>query len=191
MEVQFFMPTYSEDIKKEVIRLLSEGFGYVIISQKLNIPKYTVKRWINAYRDNHSLSKSLFKKEYSATFKREVIEYRWANKLSFRETANTFGISNIALIAAWQKRYLEEGFPGLIPKPKGKPSMNKKEKKETVIPTSEQQLTDQQKIRALEAEVARLRLELSFWDDFKNEVRGIQKDSKIIKKKQKSSQSES
>lgn len=69
----------------------------------------------------------MVKQVFSADFKRKVIETRWKNKLSFKEVAEHFNLDNPSLIAAWQKRYLDEGISGLQPKPKGRPSMQPKE----------------------------------------------------------------
>ncbi len=177
------MGTQSEETKKEAIQLLLKGYGYVSIARKLGISEKTVRNWVEAYNDGRSFLKSLTRKSYSPEFKLKVIEYRWENRLSFRQTANKFGINNIALIANWQKRYLEEGFSGLIPKPKGRRSMNKKADKEETIQTLEQQTTEQQRIRELEVEVASLRRELSFWKAFKKEVQERHKSSRMVKKK--------
>lgn len=49
------------------------------------------------------------------------------DKLSFKETAELFNLDNPSLIAAWQKRYLDEGILRWQPKPKGRPSMKPKE----------------------------------------------------------------
>ena len=54
----------------------------------------------------HKISKRVF----SADFKRKVLETSWKDKLSFKETAEPFNLDNLSLIAAWQKRYLDEGI---------------------------------------------------------------------------------
>ena len=47
---------------------------------------------------------------FSVEFKGKVIEIRWQNKLSFKETAELFNLDNPSPIAAWQKKHLDEGF---------------------------------------------------------------------------------
>lgn len=99
----------------------------------------------------HKIGKQVF----SADFKSKVLETRRKDKLSFKETAVLFSLDNSSLIAAWQKRYLEEGILGLQPKPKGRPSM--KTKKEIKIQVDSSQKSDKERIKELEAENARLK----------------------------------
>ena len=114
----------------------------------------------------------MVKQVFSADFKRKVIETRWKNKLSFKEVAEHFNLDNPSLIAAWQKRYLDEGISGLQPKPK-----------ELIPPTKDQSIkSDKERIKELEAEIARLKYEMSFYDDFMKEMREIAKPNKAVKK---------
>ncbi len=117
---------------------------------------------------------------FSAEFKRKVIETRLQNKLSFKETAELFNIDNPSLIAAWHKKYLDEGFLGLQPKPKGRPPM--KTKKEINVQADSTQKSDKERIKELEAENARLKYEISFYDDFMREMREIAKPYRAVKK---------
>lgn len=127
---------------------------------------------------DHKISKQVF----SAGFKRKVLETRWKDKLSFKETAELFNLDNPSLIAAWQKRYLDEGIFGLQPKPKGRPPM--KTKKEIKIEVDSSQKSDKERIKELEAENARLKYEISFYDDFMKEMREIAKPNRAVKKAQ-------
>ena len=103
----------------------------------------------------HKISKRVF----SADFKRKVLETSWKDKLSFKETAEPFNLDNLSLIAAWQKRYLDEEILGLHPKPKGRPSMKPKE---LIPPIKDQTIkSDKERIKKLEAEIARLKYEMS------------------------------
>lgn len=126
----------------------------------------------------HKIGKQVF----SADFKRKVLETRWKDKLSFKETAALFSLDNPSLIAAWQKRYLEEEILGLQPKPKGRPPM--KTKKEIKIQVDSSQKSDKKHIKELEAENARLKYEISFYDDFMKEMREIAKPNRAVKKAQ-------
>ena len=127
----------------------------------------------------HKINKQIF----SADFKRKVIETRWKNKLSFKETAELFSLDNPSLIAAWQKRYLDDGILGLQPKPKGRPPM--KTKKEIKIDVDSTQKSDKERIKELEAENARLKYEISFYDDFMKKMREIAKPNRAVKKRHK------
>ncbi|WP_276767811.1 helix-turn-helix domain-containing protein [Gemella morbillorum] len=124
----------------------------------------------------HKISKRIF----SADFKRKVLETRWKDKLFFKETAELFNLDNPSLIAAWQKRYLAEGILGLQPKPKGRPSMKPKE---PISPTKNQSIkSNKERIKELEAKIARLKYEMSFYDDFMKEMREIDKPNRAVKK---------
>ena len=125
---------------------------------------------------DHKISKQVF----SAGFKRKVLETRWKDKLSFKETAELFNLDNPSLIAAWQKRYLDEGILGLQPKPKGRLPM--KTKKEIKLQIDSIQKSDKERIKELEAENARLKYEISFYDDFMKEMREITKPNRAVKK---------
>ena len=78
---------------------------------------------------------------YCHYFKLRVLQYRQYQNCSYREAANHFGISNQAMIASWQRKYLDEGFEGLD-KPIGRPSTmseNKKEKDTLNLTKSEKE----------------------------------------------------
>lgn len=125
----------------------------------------------------------MVKQVFSADFKRKVIETRWKNKLSFKEVAEHFNLDNPSLITSWQKRYLDEGISGLQPKPKGRPSMKPKK---LIPPTKDQSIkSDKERIKELEAEIARLKYEMSFYDDFMKEIREIAKPNRSVKRKHK------
>ena len=73
---------------------------------------------------------------------------------------------------------------GLQPKPKGRPPMKPKE---LTPPTKNPMILNQDKerIKELEAEIARLKYEISFYDDFMKEMREIAKPNRAVKKKHK------
>ena len=180
LEVQFFMSKYSKEVKEKAIYLSEKGWGHYRIAKELEVPEGTVKSWLQKFNLSHNLTHKIGKQVFSADFKRKVIETRWKNKLSFKETAELFNLDNPSLIATWQKRYLEEGILGLQPKPKGRPPM--KTKKEIKIQVDSSQKSDKERIKELEAENARLKYEISFYDDFMKEMREIAKPNRAVKK---------
>ena len=180
MEVQFFMSKYSKEVKEKAIYLSEKGWNSFIIAKELGIPESTVNGWLLKFKINHTINRKMVKQVFSADFKRKVIETRWKNKLSFKEVAEHFNLDNPSLIATWQKRYLDEGISELQPKPKGRPSMKPKE---LIPPTKDQSVkSDKERIKELEAEIARLKYEMSFYDDFIKEMREIAKPNKAVKK---------
>ena len=183
LEVQFFMSKYSKEVKEKAIYLSEKGWNAFRIAKELGIPESTVNGWLLKFKINHSINRKMVKQVFSADFKRKVIETRWKNKLSFKEVAEHFNLDNPSLIAAWQKRYLDEGISGLQPKPKGRPSMKPKE---LIPPTKDQSIkSDKERIKELEAEIARLKYDMSFYDDFMKEMREIAKPNRAVKKKHK------
>ena len=180
MEVQFFMSKYSKEVKEKAIYLSEKGWNSFSIAKELGIPESTVNGWLLKFKINHNINRKMVKRVFSADFKRKVIETRWKNKLSFKEVAEHFNLDNPSLIASWQKRYLDEGISGLQPKPKGRPSMKPKK---LIPPTKDQSIkSDKERIKELEAEIARLKYEMSFYDDFMKEIREIAKPNRAVKK---------
>ena len=179
----FFMSKYSKEVKEKAIYLSEKGWSCFRIVKELEVPENTVRNWLHKFKISHNLTHKIGKQVFSADFKRKVLETRWKNKLSFNETAELFNLDNPSLIAAWQKRYLDEGILGLHPKPKGRPSMKPKE---LIPPTKDQSIkSDKERIKELEAEIARLKYEMSFYDDFMKEMREIAKPNRAVKKKHK------
>ena len=177
------MSKYTKEVKEKVISLFEKGLSLFRIATDLSIPESTVRNWIYKFNLSHNLDHKISKQVFSAGFKRKVLETRWKDKLSFKETAELFNLDNPSLIAAWQKRYLDEGILGLHPKPKGRPPM--KTKKEIKIEVDSSQKSDKERIKELEAENARLKYEISFYDDFMKEMREIAKPNRAVKKKHK------
>ena len=177
------MSKYSKEIKEKAIYLSEKGWGRYRIAKELEVPEGAVRSWLQKFNLSHNLTHKINKQIFSADFKRKVIETRWKNKLSFKETAELFNLDNPSLIAAWQKRYLDDGIWGLQPKPKGRPPM--KTKKEVKIDVDSTQKSDKERIKELEAENARLKYEISFYDDFIKEMREIAKPNRAEKKKHK------
>ena len=174
------MSKYSKKVKEKVISLFEKGWGRFRIATEFAIPESTVRNWLYKFNLSHNLDHKISKQVFSADFKRKVLETRWKNKLSFKETAELFNLDNPSLIAIWQKRYLEEGILGLQPKPKGRPPMKTKKEIKTQVDSIQQ--SDKERIKELEAENARLKYEISFYDDFMKEMREIAKPNRAVKK---------
>ena len=104
------MSKYSQITKNQALYLFKIGFGIHSVANQLNISRRTIENWLFKYKNNSSLSRKMNRRIFSAKFKRKVIETRLQNKLSFKETAELFNIDNPSLIAAWNKKYLDEGF---------------------------------------------------------------------------------
>ena len=106
------MSKYSKEVKEKAIYLSEKGWGRYRIAKELEVPEGTVKSWLYKFKLSHNLDHKISKQVFSADFKRKVLETRWKNKLSFKETAELFNLDNPSLIDLCLKRYLKEGILG-------------------------------------------------------------------------------
>ena len=85
-------------------------------------------------------------KVYTAEFKQHVIEAMEKGKLSYRETAEQFEISNHSMIQAWERIYLTEGLEGLRKEHRGNANKGRPAKLPKAV--EEDLLTEVQRLRA-------------------------------------------
>ena len=150
------MTKYSDEFKLKAIKMVLEGNPVRYVAKILNIPDSKPLRTWLAHYNHGGINQVLHKNHsYSSDFKQKVVEYRWNNGLSLKETAAFFAIPNTCTIWQWEKQYLAYGKPGLLPKKKGRPSMKTKSKKYK----PKQDLTY---LEQLEAENAFLKMENAF-----------------------------
>ena len=85
-------------------------------------------------------------KKYTPEFKIKVVETMRNKKLSYRETAQEFGISDHHIVVRWERIYLEEGAEGLSIERRGRKSTGRPRKlKEDV---EEDLIAEVQRLRA-------------------------------------------
>ena len=82
-------------------------------------------------------------KRYTPEFKKLVVETMQKEKLSYRETARRFEISDNKRIAAWERIYLEEGPEGFAIERRGRSSKSRPPKE-----VEEDLLAEVQRLRA-------------------------------------------
>ena len=97
------------------------------------------------------MPKGIPNKRYTGEFKQEVVESMMREKLSYRETAQRFEVSNAHRVISWERIYLEEGPEGLYIERRGRSSKGRPPKK--LKPEVEEDLL---------AEVQRLRAENAY-----------------------------
>ena len=90
-------------------------------------------------------------KRYTPEFKIKVVETMHREKLSYRETARQFDISN-SRVAAWERIYLEEGAEGLYIERRGRKSTGRPPK----IKKEEDLIAEVQRLRAENAYLKKL-----------------------------------
>ena len=97
------------------------------------------------------MPKGIPNKRYTGEFKQEVVETMQREKLSYREAAREFEISDHNRVASWERIYLEEGAEGLYVERRGRSSKGRPPKQ--LKPEVEEDLL---------AEVQRLRAENAY-----------------------------
>lgn len=88
---------------------------------------------------------------YTPEFKIKVVETMHREKLSYRETARQFDISN-SRVTAWERIYLEEGADGLYAERRGRKSTGRPPK----IKKEEDLIAEVQRLRAENAYLKKL-----------------------------------
>ena len=89
------------------------------------------------------MAKGVPNKRYTPEFKKLVVETMQKEKLSYRETARRFEISDSKRIAAWERIYLEEGPEGFAIERRGRSSKGRPPKE-----AEEDLLAEVQRLRA-------------------------------------------
>jgi len=97
------------------------------------------------------MPKGIPNKRYTGEFKQRVVETMMQEKLSYREAARQFDVSDHHRVASWERIYLEEGPEGLYIERRGQGSKGRPPKK--LKPEVEEDLL---------AEVQRLRAENAY-----------------------------
>lgn len=93
-------------------------------------------------------------KRYTPEFKIKVIETMHNEKLSYREAARQFEITDHKMVARWERIYLEEGAEGLRIDRRGRKSTGRPQKLKTDI--EEDLIAEVQRLRAENAYLKKL-----------------------------------
>ena len=93
------------------------------------------------------MPKGIPNKRYTPEFKKMVVETMMKEKLSCRETARRFEISDHKRVAAWERIYLEEGAEGLAIERRGRSSKDRPPK-QLSKQVEEDLLAEVQRLRA-------------------------------------------
>lgn len=145
------MKKYSDEFKLEVVKYCLENDCSSRKAQKLfNLPTHSiVVLWINRYK-KHGVEGILKNQisSYSREFKKQVVEYKRANQISYVETGNHFRISHI-LVKRWEQ-ILKEEKSNVLSKETFDSKLNMPSKKKNM---------DKDKEKALLKEIEQLRME--------------------------------
>lgn len=159
------MAKYSLEFKKKIVMTYLNGEGsYKFLSNKYGIASSSsLKEWVKAYKDfgDDGLRRSRQNKNYSFTFKMNVVELYLSTEVSYQELALSVGMNNPSLIVKWVNDYRIAGSDALKPKKKGrKPKVAKAGTTKTV--KAENTSNNNEYLRQLEDENLKLRIENAY-----------------------------
>lgn len=159
------MPKYTKELKEKIIKeyLSGKTGGQEKVANKYNIPRGTLRNWIDKYRSGgfENLKTKQNKTKFTSEFKLSVIQYRQINNISYRETAEHFVITNGSIICNWEKTYQEEGLSGLERKI-GRPSKEMKSTDNKHIKNTPIEESEREELTRLREENRYLRMKIIF-----------------------------
>lgn len=107
---------YSVEFKFKVVKYVVYGkHSYREAARKFNIHQEQIRVWTNrykAYGKNGLVPKPIQK--YDGQFKVDVVEYMYANQLSFEKTAIHFKLPSSTNVVLWKQMYDKKGAQYLL-----------------------------------------------------------------------------
>lgn len=99
------------DFKFKAVKYVVYGkHSYREAARKFNVHQEQIRVWTNRYKTygkNGLIPKPIQK--YDGKFKVDVVEYMYANHLSFEKTAIHFGLPSSTNVVLWKQMYDEKG----------------------------------------------------------------------------------
>ena len=153
------MTKYNFLFKQQVIEFyLQNGKNRSLTRKHFQLADRTLERWIKQFNHNgiNGLAVLGKKRNYSPEFKLNVVQAVKNGQFSAESACLYFGIANSATVSQWLQAFEKQGINGLIPKPKGRPTMKPKYPKMPPKPKTEEERL-KYRILELEAENAILK----------------------------------
>jgi len=153
------MTKYTQAFKQQVVDFYFTNHESLYITLKhFNLPNTTVRQWIMQFKHSgcRGLAAQHSKQKYPPEFKFNVVQSVLLGQFSGRGAALYFGLSSSKMISQWSKTFEKQGINGLLPKPKGRPSMKPKYPKMLPKPKNREEEFELRILR-LEAENAFLK----------------------------------
>ena len=145
---------YDYAFKLECVQLvLEKEHTTEYVSKLKGLAESNIRRWVNFYQKFGKEGLLPRKnRNYSVSFKMEVLNVIEQESLSLSEACLKFNITSISVIIKWQKDFTKFGVDGLHPKPKGRPrSMSnykrKKRKSDKPLTREEELLLENEALR--------------------------------------------
>ncbi|SUT86256.1 transposase [Actinobacillus ureae] len=153
------MTKYNQQLKQQVIEFyLQHDKNRLFTQRHFQLSKKTLTRWIAQFNHNgiNGLAVMGKKQKYSPEFKLTVIQAVKKGQFSAESASLHFGIANSGSISQWLQAFEKQSINGLLPKPKGRPTMKPKYPQMPPPPKTEEERL-RYRILELEAEVAYLK----------------------------------
>ncbi|WP_115607553.1 IS3 family transposase [Actinobacillus ureae] len=153
------MTKYNSLFKQQVIEFyLQHDKNRLFTQRHFQLSKKTLTRWIAQFNHNgiNGLAVMGKKQKYSPEFKLTVIQAVKKGQFSAESASLHFGIANSGSISQWLQAFEKQSINGLLPKPKGRPTMKPKYPQMPPPPKTEEERL-RYRILELEAEVAYLK----------------------------------
>lgn len=104
------------ELKLKIVKFVIEGkHSYYQASQHFKIHQEQIRVWCNLYRNSgeDGLKPQKIKK-YDGNFKVDVVEYMYANHLSFEKVRMHFKLPSSTIVVLWKQMYDEKGRDYLL-----------------------------------------------------------------------------
>ncbi|SUT86603.1 transposase [Actinobacillus ureae] len=153
------MTKYNSLFKQQVIEFYLQNDKNRLFTQRhFQLSKKTLTRWIAQFNHNgiNGLAVMGKKQKYSPEFKLTVIQAVKKGQFSAESASLHFGIANSGSISQWLQAFEKQSINGLLPKPKGRPTMKPKYPQMPPPPKTEEERL-RYRILELEEEVAYLK----------------------------------
>lgn len=172
------MAKFNADEKlKAVLRSYENSESLKSIARSLGVHHTVFLNWIRQY-EHHG--EKAFRKgytSYTAQDKLDVLQFMNESGTSVRETAAIFNIASHSTILSWQRSLESHGIDALQPHKKGRLSMKKGSKDQ------KSQTPAEGSIKALQAELERLRMENAYLKKLNALVQNKEKSPNKTKRK--------
>jgi len=150
------MVKYSPALKAQIVSdYLKDDITGAELARNHQLPIRQVNKWLQQYRliGVESLKRHKTRRKFSAEFKHSVINYYQTHDESLAVVAGKYNVL-ACQICAWRKAFIQDGYSGLEPHPKGRPTKMKRSKKQI------HQLEKQSEVDRLRQELAQKNQEL-------------------------------
>ena len=118
----FSLAKYTTQLKLEVIgRYLVGDIGIATLGRLYGVDYSQVRRWVHLYQAHGEAGITKKYTSFSPSEKVEILQYMWANQLSYMQTAAHFNVRSPGILPVWERCYHDGGIVALTPRRRGRP----------------------------------------------------------------------